>query len=180
MDSDDQGVIEGFEGSRLTPLKFSFAQIRGSHPKNKEWTDARCLLEAGSKAEGASLDALASRYMKDPMVKQVVERERAAQGKRFVLHGDSLVADAVHLKDMAMGRVPMPVTVTDEAGELVNRWEYAVNVPGAKATIELLMRHKGMLTDKTELTGKDGAKLLAEPRTVTFVSAEKDDSDSGT
>lgn len=175
MDKQDQGVIEGLEGSRLTPLMYSFAQIRGTHPKNKEYTDAKCLELAGSKAGKASLDAIASRYMANPLVKQMIERERTAQGKRFVLHGDQLVADAVTVKDMAMGRLPMVASDYDDAGELVVRPMYAVNLGAAKSAIELLMRHKGMLKDKQELTGADGGKLFAEPRQVVFVSAEKVD-----
>lgn len=175
MDKHDQGVIEGFEGSRLTPLQFSFAQIRGTHPKNKEFTDAKCLELAGSTAGKASLDAIASKYMKDPLVKQMIERERTAQGKRFVLHGDQLVADAVTVKDMAMGRLPMIASKVDDDGELVIESAYGVNLGAAKSALELLMRHKGMLKDKQELTGADGGKLFAEPRQVVFVSADKVD-----
>lgn len=178
MDKGDQGVIEGLEGSRLTPLMFSFAQIRGTHPKNKEFTDAKCLVMAGSRAAPSSLDAIASKYMKHPLVKQMVERERAAQGRRFVLHGDSLVADAVTVKDMAMGRLPMIASDYDDAGELVVRSVYGVNLPAAKSALELLMRHKGMLKDKQELTGADGGKLFAEPRRVVFVSADSGDGEN--
>lgn len=181
MDSSDQGVIEGFEGVRLTPLKHSFAVIRGTHPKNKVFTDAYCLSLAGSTAAPDSLAAIASKYLKDPLVKSMVERARTRQGKRFELHGDELIADAVELKNMAMGREPMyqSVQAVDDNGEPVGDIKmvatYGVDLKAAKSTVEMLMRHKGMLKDKKELSGPDGQALMVEPRRVTFVAAAEVD-----
>lgn len=183
MQAGGQGVIEGFEQARLTPLMFSFAQIRATHPKNKEFTDAVCLAMAGSKATGDALSSLASKYLKNPAVKAFISRQRDAQLKRLQISGDALIADALLLKDMAMGRVPMYRSVQPVDGdgnpdldkEALFVPAYDVNLGAAKASLELLMRSQGMLTDKKELSGADGAELFSGPRVIELVSVSKGD-----
>ena len=167
-----QGTIAGFEGARLTPLQYRFAVIRGRYPKTRKYSNAWCLKEAGSEAATNCLRKTASLYMDMPTVNEVINRELAKQGEELALEGNAILADVVELKEMCMGRIPVLSAQENEDGELVPSVSYAVNAPAANKSLELLMRHKKMLTDKTELTGKDGADLPL--REVHYVAATED------
>lgn len=167
-----QLIMPGMEGAQLTPLQYRFATIRGRYPSCREHSDQWCVKEAGSDSSTVGARrTLASKWMKIPAVKQLIDEERARQSEVLRLDGDYVLAGVIELKDMCMGKKPIIETSVDEDGNPVVSSRLSFNPTVAAKTYELLGKHQALWTDKTELTGKDGADLSVA-REVIYVNRD--------
>jgi phage terminase small subunit len=109
----------------------------------------RAAIRAGYSAKTANEQA--SRLLANVSVQESIQEAMAQRSKRVQRTADDVLADLALIKSNAMQIVP------DRDGNMV-----MIDRPSAIKTLELEGRHRAMWTDKSEITGKDGAALIVE------------------
>lgn len=180
-EKEKQAIFPGMEGYKVSPMQRHFGIIRGSTPEAKRDNDEGkthtwCAKQAGFTGNHNTLKTLASRMMKNPNILKIVQEQRALQEKRVQDSGDDVLRDLLDLSEMSLGRKPVPFSSIDEDGKVMVDYRIDFNPAVAKSVIELRGKHKEhkLWTDKTELTGADGAPLDVA-REVVYVNASNID-----
>jgi phage terminase small subunit len=106
-------------------------------------------IRAGYSAKTANEQA--SRLLANVSLQESIQEAMAQRSKRVQRTADDVLADLALIKADAMK------IVADRDGNMV-----MIDRPSAIKTLELEGRHRAMWTDKSEITGKDGAALIVE------------------
>jgi phage terminase small subunit len=109
----------------------------------------RAAIRAGYSAKTANEQA--SRLLANVSVQESIQDAMAQRSKRVQRTADDVLADLALIKSNAMQ------IFRDRDGNMV-----MIDRPSAIKTLELEGRHRAMWTDKSEITGKDGAALIVE------------------
>lgn len=129
---------------------------------------------AGYIATGNSAEVSAAKLLRHPKVAAYIQERMNKRAQKLELDAEYVLKNLIEIGERCMQKVPVmyydkqdklmrqetamvldPVTgETSEEGV----WEF--DSSGALRAQELLGKHLKLFTDKTELTGKDGAALL--------------------
>ncbi len=125
---------------------------------------------AGYKGTGHAAEAAASRLLKHPGVKALIDAGTAARIERTEVTQDYVLANLTEVVERCMQRAPVMVRrerawvqETDDRGR--NVWQF--NAKSAVAALALLAQHLGMLKTRHEHTGPGGGPI--EIRTIEAV-----------
>lgn len=106
-----------------------------------------------------------------PAVAELIAKRKAEMHAQEGITQEEWLRDCLELRDMCMGRKPMPMATFYE-GELVTGKAHRLDPGGAKSALELLGRHLGAFNDKLKVEGDRGAlfvlNLGGEPRGNTY------------
>lgn len=150
---------------------------------------------AGYTAKGNAAEVNAARLLRNAQVVLAVKEAMKARETRTMITQDRVLQELARIAFFDIrklynedGSMKLPHELDDDAAAVLSGVDISTSlVAGAEeptsvltkkakvfdkgAALTLAMRHLGMLTDKTEVTGKDGAPLL-EGVTVKFVKAD--------
>lgn len=150
---------------------------------------------AGYTAKGNAAEVNAARLLRNAKVVLAVKEAMKARETRTMITQDRVLQELARIAFFDIrklyhedGSMKLPHELDDDAAAVLSGVNISTSlVAGAEeptsvqtkkakvfdkgAALTLAMRHLGMLTDKTEVTGKDGAPLL-EGVTVKFVKAD--------
>lgn len=150
---------------------------------------------AGYTAKGNAAEVNAARLLRNAQVVLAVKEAMKARETRTMITQDRVLQELARIAFFDIrklynedGSMKLPHELDDDAAAVLSGVDISTSlIAGAEeptsvqtkkakvfdkgAALTLAMRHLGMLTDKTEVTGKDGAPLL-EGVTVKFVKAD--------
>jgi len=150
---------------------------------------------AGYTAKGNAAEVNAARLLRNAQVVLAVKEAMKARETRTMITQDRVLQELARIAFFDIrklyhedGSMKLPHELDDDAAAVLSGVDISTSlVAGTEeptsvltkkakvfdkgAALTLAMRHLGMLTDKTEVTGKDGAPLL-EGVTVKFVKAD--------
>lgn len=94
---------------------------------------------------------LGRRYLASPTVKAAIKFSQKSLREGVHVTPEEVISDLRLMRDMALGRVPVPETKWID-GEPLTRYVKQYNAPAANKAVENLGRVVGMFTDKKEIT----------------------------
>jgi phage terminase small subunit len=139
---------------KLTPqqVNFCYAYVETGKP-------SEAAKQAGYSQKNAS--QAASRLLRKRNIQDLIATIQADAARKAQITAESVAADLVEIKDMAMGRKPKPMAMITKDGELIEREGRQADLAQANKANELLGRHIGMFgNENTQLDMTRGAMEL--------------------
>jgi len=99
-----------------------------------------------------------------PHIAERIAEAQQDRAKRTLIDQDYVISGLVKLNKICMG--DEEITITNREGGLMTTKVF--EQAGANKSFELLGKHLKLFTDKSEVTGKDGAPLIPEAIKVIY------------
>ena len=96
-------------------------------------------------------DSTVRNYLKSAVVMAAVKLRQKALRDDVIISPSEVITDQRILRDMAMGRIPTPVTKWSE-GVPTTHYLYQYNAPAAQKAVESLGKIAGMYVERKEIT----------------------------
>lgn len=139
---------------KLTPKQEKFAQ---NIVKGMSQADAyRNSFNVKKDIKPATCQEEGSRLMANPLMSARVEELRAPVIKKIQLTREWVLEQLIEVVEMAKALDPIVSKDGQTTGEVKQ------NLSAANKALELLGKERGMFTDRTEVTGKDGGAIKHE------------------
>jgi hypothetical protein len=141
----------------LTPLQRAFADAYlGEAHRCAAAAYLKACEAVGHTPELDKADDRGKALIESPAVGEYLARRQEELAARALLTQERVLMDLVHLKEMCLGRVPMPMAAFHE-GELVTGVAHKLDAGGAAKALELLGKYLAMWTDNVKHSAGEGS-----------------------
>ncbi len=102
----------------------------------------------------ASVNACASQLFNNPKVVAYLTEMEAKITRKVNISQEGIITDLIEMKDMALGKVKMPMVRITKDGEVIEAEGYNFDGAAAGKALELLGKNQKMFNDKSQIDGQ--------------------------